>query len=79
MEYRKSDVEVHQLRIRGGRNDGKWFVLRGSGINTKYLRRSDLTWHRVTGETGFFWDNEEEANEAIQELVKKDLEPVPPP
>ncbi|MFA5158691.1 MAG: hypothetical protein WC451_05925 [Patescibacteria group bacterium] len=68
--------EVTQLNNPGGMGHGKWFVSRGSGRDTEYLRK-DYTWHKDISRGGFLWDTEAEAKKAKQTIIEQ--EDTPPP
>ena len=64
-------IEVCQLNNPGGMNHGKWYVSRGSGRNTEYLR-TDGTWHANTSTGGFFWSISDEAEQAKQSVLEQE-------
>jgi len=69
-------IEVCQFSFPGNKNYGKWFVCRGNGINTEYLR-DDGTWHKSTISGNFFWDTKSEAEKAKRTVIEQESTPPP--
>ena len=69
---------IRVSQFHGNNRDDEWYICRGDGNKTVYLR-NDLTWHSNVMSGGFFWKSQSEANIAAQAAEQKDDDSTPPP